>query len=31
MAGGNPTDGLVLELSSLHDETRVAHDLIRDG
>lgn len=31
MAGGDPADGLVLELSSPHDETRVAHGLMRDG
>ena len=31
MAGGNRPHRLELELSSLHDETRLAHDLMRDG
>lgn len=31
MAGDEQPDRLGLDLSSLHDETRVAHDLMRDG
>ena len=31
MAGSERPDHFGLDLSSLHDETRVAHDLMRDG